>query len=217
MHARLRALGRIRKCHRQRSVQILPCTACRTEILVFDVCAETARGASTAAKHPTQKIFKASAGAAARPTKAVGPETEAFEVGTTARTVSATRLRTEPFEALETWLAFSIDLAAIECLALVAVADNFICSVEFGEARRCLRIVLVGVRMQFFSESPIGALDIGLACTLGNPQDFVGVAHRIQTPVKSPLSRSMHRQLRQLNVGFERREMQRGHRRRPTD
>ena len=116
----------------------------------------------------------------------------AYELGgrtyrTRARSVPTTRLRTEPFEALETWLTFGVNLSAIKCFALVAVANNFVCGVEFSEVRCRLRIVLVGVRVQFFREAPISTLDIGLACTLGNPQDFVGVAHRIQTPV-SPLA-----------------------------
>ena len=101
-----------------------------------------------------------------------------------------TRLRTESFEALETRFAFGVDFSTVECLALVAVANDFVRGIQLGETRGRLWVVLVGIRVQFFSEAPISALDIGLACTLGNPQDFVGVAHRIQTPVKSPVGRS---------------------------
>src|SRR5215468_9070401 len=150
---------------------------------------KTTRGASAAAKHSAEKILKTPSRAASRTTEAIRSETEALEVRPTTRCVSATRLRTEPFEALETRLAFGVDFSTVECLALVAVANNFVRSIELGETRRRLWIVLVGIRVQFFREAPIGGLDIGLACTLGNPQDFVGVAHRIQTPVKSPVSR----------------------------
>src|SRR5262249_16072960 len=93
------------------------------------------------------------------------------------------------FEALETRLAFGVDFSTVECLALVAVANNFVRRIELGETRGRLWIMLVGIRVQFFGEAPIGALDIGLACTLGNPQDFVGVAHRIQSPGKWRVSR----------------------------
>jgi hypothetical protein len=189
MHASLRTFGRICKRDGQRSVQILPCTGRRTEIFIFELGARAARGAAAASEHPAQEILEASASAAARTTETIRSEAEVFEMRTRARSVPTTRLRTEPFEALETWLTFGVNLSAIKCFALVAVANNFVCGVEFSEVRCRLRIVLVGVRVQFFREAPISTLDIGLACTLGNPQDFVGVAHRIQTPVKSPLSR----------------------------
>src|SRR6478735_11528160 len=106
----------------------------------------------------------------------------------TARVKTATaRLRAKTFKALKARFALAIDLAAIEGLALVAVADNLVSGIELGEARGCLRIMLVGIGMQFFGETPISTLDIGLACILRNPQNLVGVAHRIQTPV-SPLA-----------------------------
>jgi hypothetical protein len=58
---------------------------------------------------------------------------------------TAARLRAETFETLEARLAFGIDLAAIKGFALVAVADDLIRGIKLGEARGCLRIVLVGV------------------------------------------------------------------------
>ena len=99
---------------------------------------------------------------------------------------TAARLRTEAFETLEARLALRIDLAAVERLALVVVADDLVGGIELGKARCRLRIVLVGVGVQFLREPPIGAFDVRLVRTLGNPQHVVGVAHRVQTPVKSP-------------------------------
>src|SRR5262249_32174460 len=84
-----------------------------------------------------------------------------------------------------------VDLAAVECLALVCVADDLVGSVELRKTRRGFRIVLVGIGMQFLREPTIGALDVALARTLGNPQNLIGVAHLIQTPVKSPARRQI--------------------------
>ena len=64
----------------------------------------------------------------------------------------AARLPAEAFEALEARLAFGVDLAAVEGLALVVVADDLVGGVELGEARGRLRVVLVGVGMQFLGE-----------------------------------------------------------------
>src|SRR5262249_45158408 len=110
VHPRRRTLRRVRKCDRQRSVPVLPCTGRRTEIFIFILRTITTRRASAAAKHSAQKILETSTGAAAgRTTKAIGSETETFEVRpTTTRSVRATRLRAEPLEALETWLAFGV-------------------------------------------------------------------------------------------------------------
>jgi len=104
-------------------------------------------------------------------------------------TAATARLGAETFEALEAWLALGINLAAVECFALVGVTGDLVGSIELGEARGRLWVVLVGVGMQLLCEAAIGALDVRLARTLGNPQYVVGVAHRIQTPVKSPARR----------------------------
>ena len=58
----------------------------------------------------------------------------------------------EPFEALEARLALGVDLAAVECLALVVVADDLVGGVQLGEARGRLGVVLVGVGMQLLGE-----------------------------------------------------------------
>src|SRR5437016_721787 len=96
---------------------------------------------------------------------------------------AAARLRAESLKALKARLALGIDLAAVESFALVAIADDLVSGIKLGEMRSCLRVVFVGVGVQFLGEAPISALDIGLACTLGNPQNLVGVAHRVKTPV----------------------------------
>ena len=49
---------------------------------------------------------------------------------------------------------------------LVAITHDLVSGIELRETRRRLRISLVGVGVQFFGETPICALDIGLARTL---------------------------------------------------
>jgi hypothetical protein len=57
---------------------------------------------------------------------------------------------TESFEALETRFAFGVDFSTVECLALVAVANDFVRGIQLGEMRGRLWIVLVGVRVAIF-------------------------------------------------------------------
>ncbi len=164
----------------------------RAEILRFELRAVSAPTARAAAKHPAQKVLEArtATGASApstRPPKSIGTKTETFEMRATGAMRATARSRTEPFETLEARLAFRVDLAAVKRLALVAVADDLVGGIQLGKARRCLWVVLVGVGVQLLREPPIGALDVGLVRTLGNPQHLVGVAHRVQTPVKSPV------------------------------
>ena len=92
------------------------------------------------------------------------------------------RSRAVTFESLEPRFAFGIDLAAVEGFSLVGVADDLVGGVKLGEARGRFRIVLVGIGVQLLGKAPIGALDVGLVRTLGNPQHIVGVAHRVQLP-----------------------------------
>ena len=83
-----------------------------------------------------------------------------------ARIETAARLRAETLEALEARLALGIDLAAVERLALVGIADDLVGGVELRKARCRLRVVLVGVRMQFLRKPAIGAFDVAFARTL---------------------------------------------------
>src|SRR5262249_44890203 len=117
----------------------------------------------------------------------IGTEAEALEMRSVAGVKRATtRLCAETFKTLEARLPLGVNLAAIEGLTLVGVADNLVGGIELRETRGRLRIGLVRVGVQPFCEAPIGTFDIGLARTLGNPQNLVGVAHRIQTPVNPP-------------------------------
>src|SRR5262249_59819195 len=83
----------------------------------------------------------------------------------------------ETFEAAETGFALSVDLAAIEGLALVLVAEQFMCGVQLGETGGCFGIVLVGVGMQFFGEPAVGAFDLACIRLAIYAQDFVGITH----------------------------------------
>ena len=89
----------------------------------------------------------------------------------------ARRPAAEAFEALEARLALGVDLAAVEGLALVLVADDFVGGVQLGEPASAAFVVLVGVGMQLLGELAEGALDRRRARTLRHPQDLVGVAH----------------------------------------
>src|SRR6202011_6173128 len=80
-------------------------------------------------------------------------------------------------KALEPWLALGIDLAAIELLALVLVADDLVGRIQLGKARRGSRIVLVGIGVMLLGELAIGALDRRSAGAPRHPQDLIGVAH----------------------------------------
>jgi hypothetical protein len=82
------------------------------------------------------------------------------------RIETTARSRSKTLEALEARLAFGVDLAAVERLALVGIADNLVGGVEFGKTRSRLGVVLVGIWMQFFREPAIGALDVAFARTL---------------------------------------------------
>ena len=74
--------------------------------------------------------------------------------------------------------ALGIDLAAIEGLALLVVADNLIGGIQLGEARGRLRIVLVGIGVQLLGELAVGALQFLLRGGAGDAEDLVIVALR---------------------------------------
>src|SRR3954466_2362648 len=95
------------------------------------------------------------------------------------------RLCAVAFEAAEAWLAFGIDLAAVECLAFVIVTEDFVGRIELGKTRGRLRIGFVGVGMQLLGELAEGALHLRFVRTLRYPQDLVGVPHSACS-VKSP-------------------------------
>src|SRR4051812_13039071 len=87
------------------------------------------------------------------------------------------RSSAEAFKALEPRLAFGINLAAVELLALVRVADDFVGAVQLGELRRRLWVLLVRIRVQLLRKLAISLLDVFLACAFRHPQHLIGVAH----------------------------------------
>src|SRR4029077_8168445 len=82
-----------------------------------------------------------------------------------------------PRKALEARLAIGADLAAIELLALVLVADDLVGRIDLGEALGGLGIILVAVGMMLLGQLAIGALDRGSVSAPRHPQDLIGVAH----------------------------------------
>src|SRR5262249_1969363 len=117
------------------------------------------------------------AGAAAGVLKAVAPEAERFKNAFPAEAAARPAPAAETFEALETRLALGVDLAAIEGFALVRFAQDFISSVQLGKARGCLRVMLVGVRMQLLRLPAERTFDLGGTRCLRHPQDVIGVTH----------------------------------------
>src|SRR4029453_5474685 len=150
VHARLGPFGRIGERDRQRSMQVLSAGR-RRKILGFKRRARIPRGTPPAEHSPQHSLEAGTAAAGAAET--VRTKAETFEMRPAARVETASALlRTEAFETLETRLAFRIDLAAVECLALVGIANDFVWGIELGEARGGFGIVLVGIRVQFFRE-----------------------------------------------------------------
>src|SRR5262249_51443 len=92
---------------------------------------------------------------------------------------------------LEAGLAFGVDLAAVELLALVLVAQNLVGRIELGKARRRLRIALVAVGVMLLGELAKSALDGRSAGAPRHPQALIGVA----TP-SNPLSGNRVRRMR---------------------
>src|SRR5262249_42315125 len=91
--------------------------------------------------------------------KAVAPEAERFKNAFPAKAATRPAPGAETLKALETRLAVGVDLAPIEGLALVRLAQNFVSSVQLGNARGRPWVVLVSVRMQLFrllAESTFG-------------------------------------------------------------
>ena len=93
--------------------------------------------------------------------------------------------RPDALEALEARLALGIDLAAVERLALVVVAEDFIGGVQLGELRRRLLVLLVGVGMQLLREPPEGALDRRRARILRAPPGPRRGRASVTTPMNS--------------------------------
>ena len=143
---------------------VMVISACRScaarrlgEILRLELPAEAAPAAARgAAEHVAQNVLEAAAAAAAaappRALEAVGPEGEALEMRARRRSRRRRPAAADAFEALEARLALGVDLAVVEGLALLVVADDLVGRIELGETRGRLRVVLVGVGMQLLGE-----------------------------------------------------------------
>src|SRR5262245_5295721 len=119
--------------------------------------------------------------------KAVAPEAGRFKNAFPAKAATRPAPGAETLKALETRLALGVDLAAIEGLALVRLAQNFVSSVQLGKVRSRPRVVLVGVRMQLLGLPAESALDLGGTRCLRHPQDVIGVTHAQSLVATSPL------------------------------
>ncbi len=84
---------------------------------------------------------------------------------------------TKALEAAKFRLALGIDLAAIESLALIFLAQDLVGRIDLGKALSGLGITLVGVGVQFLGELAKCTLDRGCVRILFYPQHFIGVAH----------------------------------------
>jgi hypothetical protein len=98
-------------------------------------------------------------------------------VGLEATASTGATARVAAGKALKARLALGIDLAAVELLALVLVADDLVGRIDLGKTVRSLRIVLVAVGVMLLGELAIGALDRRSTGAPRHPQDLIGVAH----------------------------------------
>src|SRR5262249_1068704 len=118
--------------------------------------------------------------------KAITPPAEGFENALRAEAALPATMA-ESLKALESRLAFGVDLAAIESLALALLPSHSVGRVQLGQARSRPRAVLVGIRMQLLRLPAEGALDLRSARGLRYPKNIVGVTHPPSLPGNSPL------------------------------
>jgi len=138
-HALLGAAHGFRQRYRERSGDIRAARR-RFGREVFKCAASRARAAEAA--EPA---------AAARAMRAAGAPGEGLEVAYATEAGWPPLPRAKTFEALEARLALGVDLAAVEGLALLLVADDLIGSIKLGEARRRLRMCLLASGCSFFA------------------------------------------------------------------
>jgi hypothetical protein len=159
----------------------------RLKLLELRLAALPAEGAKEAAQHVLEtaagRTARAARGAARR--RAAEAARADIERLKDRRRVEAGMLLARALavagESLEARLALGVDLAAVERLALVFLAENFVGGVQFGKTRRGLRIAFVGVRVQLLGEAAECLLDLSLVRPLGHAEYVIGVA-QIQTP-----------------------------------
>src|SRR5262249_43061516 len=164
LHTLVRALGRFRQRDRKRSGDVLAGAA---QILLLELEAAATGpprtpGASERSLQDTLEAPKADEAtkppaAAAGILKAITPPAEGFENALRAEAAVPATMA-EPLKALESRLAFGIDLAAIESLALALLAQDFVGRVQLCKARSSPRAVLVGVRIDLLRLPAAGAL-----------------------------------------------------------
>ena len=85
-------------------------------------------------------------------------------------------------ELLESRLARGVDLAAVEGLALLLVAEDLVGLVGLRKALLGLRIVRVLVRMKLLGQLAEGRLYVLVRGRLGNAQHVVGITHGFSLP-----------------------------------
>src|SRR6185436_17566291 len=168
------ALDRLFQRHRHRDIQIeIEADPAGVEFKGPATTRTSAPGSTT--EHAVEDILKA---CSARAGTAAGAEAVGLEAarptGAAAR-VAAGKAATR--KTLESRLALGVDLAAIELLALVLVADDLVGGIDLGKACSRLRIVLGVVGVMLLGELAIGTLDRRSAGAPRHPQDLIGVAH----------------------------------------
>jgi hypothetical protein len=181
------ALRRVFQADRQRCFEVARRRRFLHEILWLELGRAPAstrpRSTAESAEHVTQNVLKAAAPRACAPAalESIGAECERLKIRPALR--RAAGLRAKALEAAEARLALAIDLAIVEGFAFLVVAKNFVSRVQLGKARGCLRIVLVGVGVQFLGELAEGAFDLRFIRILAYPQNFIGVPHRLVAPI----------------------------------
>ena len=164
----------------------------------------------SAAKHVLEDVVDAAeaagagAGASAAAAEAFRPPGEGLEVSFAAGSAAGARAGAGTgAETLEARLALGVDLAVVERLALIRIAEDLVGRVDLGELPRRLGVVLVGVGMQLLGKLPERLLDVVLARRPRHPQNLVGVAHvlhKLRLNVSRAFARFAARVCR-LNVG----------------
>src|SRR5262249_52286827 len=114
-----------------------------------------------AAEHVLEDVVdaaEATAARAGRTTATAGAAKALRSPGEGLESLEPAGMGAHALEAAEARLALGVDLAAVERLALVLLAQDFIGGVELGEPHRRLGVVPVGVRMQLLGQAPEGFL-----------------------------------------------------------
>src|SRR5687767_9852851 len=155
------AFDRLLQRHRHGDVQIeIEADPARVEFKGPAAAGTSASG--RAAEHAVENILKARAARTAT----------GAEAGFEASRSTGAAARVAAGKTLKAWLALGVDLAAVELLALVLVADDLVGGIDLGKARSRLRIVLVVVRVMLLGELAIGTLDRRSAGAPRHPQDL---------------------------------------------